>query len=210
MRPARPAPVSPRRFTRELATSDGWKLKADLLLVDEPVGAAVLCHPHPLHGGTREHPLMTASAERLVEVAHDSIRFDFRRDRADVISEVPDLIAASDLIRSTSGVASLTLIGYSFGALVTLAAAPRVAPHKLILVAPPLAAATALPAPAVPTTVIVGRHDQYCNPDELAQTEFGYSSTVVVIEGTDHFLHGHIDQVTSTMLSAVSSLEERS
>ncbi len=196
---------STTRSSVELLTADGVRLTAELSLATPSRGGAVLCHPHPLYGGDRHHPLLVALADRLSTVGWSSLRADFRRDRADVVSEVPDVVAATDRLRSAMQQSSVCLVGYSFGALVALAAEPLLQPERLVLIAPPLAMHTTLTSPRCPTSVVVGRHDQFCNPDQLAATPLGQTSDVVVVEGADHFLHGHIAHVVAAVVAALGA-----
>lgn len=205
MEPASESPLNRRFLTVELVTSDGWKLDADLIVHDVASRALVLCHPHPLFGGDRHHPLMTAVADGASAHGIDSIRFDFRRDRGDVQSEVADLIAAVERLREERQYASLAVVGYSFGAAVALEASTRVQLDQLVLVGPPLSLLTSDLAPTVPTTIILGRHDQYCDLQQLMKTEVAARADTIVIEGADHFLHGHIKQVSDTIIDILDT-----
>lgn len=175
---------------------------ADIELVEGSVGAVALAHPHPLYGGDRHHPLMTRCAHLLAERRVDSVRFDFRREQADITSEISDLEAAMADLRSRSVATCSTVLGYSFGALVALAAAERLGLSHLVLVAPPLTAKQ-FEAPACAVTVVLGRHDQYCDPAALASTPVGRSADVHVVEGADHFLSGSIDAVATIATAAI-------
>ena len=51
--------MEPVTFT----TDDGVRLEGELRLPDGgPRGSAVLCHPHPKHGGSKDHPILWACA----------------------------------------------------------------------------------------------------------------------------------------------------
>lgn len=195
------------RSSVELVTDDGVRLGADLTLVAASRGGAVLCHPHPLYGGDRHHPLMVALADQLAGVGWSSLRADFRRDRADVVSEVPDVVAATARLRSATQQPAVCVVGYSFGALVALAAEPLIQPERLVLIAPPLATHDTLTTANCPTAVVVGRHDQFCNPEQLAATPVGQTSEVVIIDGADHFLHGHIAHVVAAVIAALGATD---
>jgi alpha/beta superfamily hydrolase len=44
-------------------TQDGIRLEGELRMPDAaPVGTAIICHPHPRHGGSKDHPLLWRSA----------------------------------------------------------------------------------------------------------------------------------------------------
>ena len=47
-------------------TDDGVRLEGDLRLPDGPArGSAVICHPHPKHGGSKDHPILWALRNEL-------------------------------------------------------------------------------------------------------------------------------------------------
>ena len=47
-------------------TEDGVRLEGELRLPEgDPRGSAVLCHPHPRHGGRKDHPLLWAIRNEL-------------------------------------------------------------------------------------------------------------------------------------------------
>ena len=52
--------------TVTVTTEDGIRLEGELRLPDDPaVGTAVICHPHPRHGGSKDHPLLWAIRNEL-------------------------------------------------------------------------------------------------------------------------------------------------
>lgn len=196
-----PSPAR-RSITTDLTTDDGRVIGADIELVAEPIGAVALAHPHPLYGGDRHHPLMTRCAQQLAEQGIDSIRFDFRREQADITSEIHDLAAAISALENESAATCSTVLGYSFGAMVALAAAKRLSTAHLVLIAPPLLSAPAA-IPECPVTIVLGRHDQYCDPTGLASTPIGRSAHVHIVEGADHFLSGSIEAVATIATTAI-------
>jgi len=60
--------MEPVRFT----TEDGVSLEGELRVdVPEPVGSAAICHPHPQHGGSKDHPILWAIRNDLaIEAAY--------------------------------------------------------------------------------------------------------------------------------------------
>ena len=189
----------------DLCTLDGVRLAADLTAPTTaagPRGGAVLCHPHPLYGGDRHHPLLVHLAERLTAAGMVTVRFDFRGGgesdgaHAGGVEERLDVVAAIDVVAgATDG--PIWLAGYSFGAAVCLAVAdPRIA--GWVAVAPPLAVLPSAPIAADdhrPVHLVVPRHDQYTPPDAVAPIIAGWTATeLVVVESADHFLAGHLDR----------------
>ena len=92
----------------------------------EGSGAAVICHPHPLFGGTLHNKVVHAAAEALVAAGLPTLRFNFRgvggsggaHDNGR--GEQGDLQAVLDHVEARFPGRPLVLAGYSFGAYVAL------------------------------------------------------------------------------------------
>jgi alpha/beta superfamily hydrolase len=88
--------------------------------------AAVVCHPHPLFGGTMHNKVVHAAAEALVQLGIPVVRFNFRGvgrsgGKHDAgIGERDDLRAVLDHLASLYPEVPLVVVGYSFGAFVGL------------------------------------------------------------------------------------------
>ena len=201
--------MDPVTFT----TEDGVTLQGELRLPERPSrGVAVLCHPHPRHGGSKDHPLLWAirnhlAAERGLAV----LGFNFRgvMDSGGTYGggrdELRDVRAAIGWLRSrvarkgADGTPPTLVVGWSFGASVALGEAlddPRV--DAIALVGIPLRpndlSLPALPDRADlrlfrrPALLVAGEHDDYCPLGELR--EFGASfpyARVEILDGTDHY-----------------------
>lgn len=99
--------------------------------VDAAPSAAVVCHPHPLFGGTMHNKVVHAAAEAIVGAGIPVLRFNFRgvggsggahdggRGEQDDLRTVLDHLA--DLYPGRP----LLLAGYSFGSFVALAVGCR-------------------------------------------------------------------------------------
>jgi uncharacterized protein len=173
-----------------LHTSDGQRLAADLAEPDGDVrGGVVLCHPHPLYGGDRFHPVVDALFRALPAAGFRAVRFDFRSAHDGGVAERLDVVAALDLVAGDEAAPMpLFVAGYSFGAVVALATDDqRIA--GVVAIAPPLT--PEVPVHAGPALVLSARHDQFFPPDRAATVTAGWPDTTLdVIEGTDHFLVG--------------------
>lgn len=189
------------RFT----TADGLSLEGELRDADgSPRGTAVLCHPHPEHGGSKDHPILWAIRNDLA--AHRALTvlaFNFRGvmgsegDHGGGEAELADVAAAVDRVREESE-GPTVLVGWSFGAWVALRHAvtdPRIA--GLALVAVPVGAVSErrplpelgnLEALSAPTLLVAGDGDAICPIDGMRNLA-GWipHAESVVIHGTDHF-----------------------
>jgi alpha/beta superfamily hydrolase len=191
-----------------LEALDGAQVEADLVRVDDARGAVVLAHPHPLFGGDRFNPVIDALFNALVDIGFTTLRFDFRgvnnssgsHDGGD--SERLDIVAAIELLEVIDPDAPIWLVGYSFGAFVSLNVVdPRVA--GWVGVAPPLAA---MNARCVADTdhrsklLLVPEHDQYSTPAATADfTASWVSCTQSTVAMADHFLNGRLDVVVQAV-----------
>lgn len=85
-------------------------------------GAVVVAHPHPLHGGHMDHPVVVAACERAAEAGLCALRFDFRGVRksegstGDFLGHLDDWRAALDQMRPVAGELPLLASGFSYGA----------------------------------------------------------------------------------------------
>jgi alpha/beta superfamily hydrolase len=189
-------------------TDDGARLEGEVRMPDEPArGTAVVCHPHPRHGGSKDHPLLWAIRNELAAARGLAVlSFNFRgvmgsggtygggRD------ELKDAAAAVGEIRASVGDALPTLlVGWSFGASVALREAiddRRVAALALVglplvpgdLALPPLPDATDLRLLRRPALLLAGEHDEYAPADELrAYGDAFPDARTEIVAGTDHY-----------------------
>jgi uncharacterized protein len=189
-------------------TDDGIRLEGEVRMPDaEPRGGAVLCHPHPRHGGSKDHPLLWAMRNELA-AAHDLavLGFNFRGVMGSAGTygggrdEIHDVIAAIGEIRSRVGEALPTiLVGWSFGANVAVRAAideRRVAALALVglpiapndLSLPPLPDATDLRAVRRPVLLLAGEHDPFApGPALEAYARAFPDADLRIVAGTDHY-----------------------
>lgn len=196
-----------------LLTADGVHLDGDLTAPEEPVAAAVVCHPHPLYGGDRHNPVVGAAVHALAERGVAALRFDFRGVGASGgthgkgIDERLDVVAAVDALAEHSPGVPLWLVGYSFGSMVALSVVDdRIA--GWVAIAPPLAAMGGRPAAADdprPKHLLVAGHDQFSPPDATAALTGDWPATATSVLATaDHFLAGHLAEVARLVVAAVT------
>jgi uncharacterized protein len=192
------------RFT----TDDGVRLEGELRLPDGPPGAtAVLCHPHPKHGGSKDHPILWALRNELAGTRGLAVLgFNFRGVMGSSGSygggrdEVRDVRAAIAWVRGQAPDRPTVVCGWSFGASVALREAlddDLVAALALIgmplrpgdLTMPPIPVDGDLRWFRRPVLVLSGEHDVYSPPDDVRAFAGAFpSATVRIVEGTDHYL----------------------
>ena len=181
--------------TFEFASLDGPPLQADLALPDDAFAGAVICHPHPRYGGTRHDPVVTALFRALDAARVAALRFDFRADFSDGVGERLDALAALDELEHAAPDIPLAMIGYSFGAWISMGLSDdRIG--AVVAIAPPLAVMSSVPTPKCPTLVLTPAHDQFSPPEStepiIADWRSRSSAPIdfEMVEMADHFLGG--------------------
>lgn len=174
---------------------------------DAPIGVAVVCHPHPLHGGTMDNKVAQTLARAFVQRGWRSVRFNFRGVGQSAGAwdegrgEVDDALAVIEAHREPG--APLALAGFSFGGYVAASAQARLAddaaPHTLVLVGP---ATRNFPVPAVPahTFVVHGEQDDVVPLAATLDWARPQSLPVVVVPGGGHFFHGQLPLLKDLVL----------
>jgi alpha/beta superfamily hydrolase len=189
-------------------TEDGVRLEGELRMPDEtPRGSAVICHAHPRHGGSKDHPVLWSVRNELAgKRGLATLVFNFRGTMGSGGSfgggrdELQDVRAAVGFVRQRAEGPTL-VFGWSFGASVALREAfedRRVSALALFgiplrpndLQMPPLPDAAELRGLKRPVLFLAGEHDEYCPADELRAYGDGVAD-VVIVEGTDHYLWRH-------------------
>jgi uncharacterized protein len=168
-----------------------------------PLGIAVVCHPHPQHGGTLDNKVVQTLARAFVQLGFRCVRFNFRGVGAsegvwdEGRGEVDDALAVIAAFRGAADVAALPFMlgGFSFGAYVASQAAVRLAddakPQRLVLVGP---STVKQQMPAVPpdTVVIHGEADDVVPLAGTFDWARPQALPVIVFPGTGHFFHGQL------------------
>ncbi len=177
-------------------------------VVAESEGIAILCHPHPLYGGSMHDSVLDAAASALLNKGVSVLRFNFRGvgqsegTHAKGEGEADDLVAVVKWALEFCPSESLILAGYSFGATVAWRAAhtlPNL--ERLILIAPPVGMMPfTAPAPTCPVHVVYGDADEYIDPAALAAW-MGVTRHQVV--GANHFFMGEWQGLTTALDAAL-------
>ena len=165
--------------------------------------AAVVCHPHPMYGGSMFNNVVDAILAAMWQLGYATLRFNFRGVGASEgehdggRGEVDDAGAAMAYLLSQPGVRKngAVMAGYSFGAMVAVSAGYEDADvSRIVAVALPLS----MTEPRVPEgaskplLLVSGDHDSYSPVAGLTalQAKIGKSARLEVIKGADHFFGG--------------------
>lgn len=166
---------------------------------DERPAVAVLCHPHPLHGGSMRNKVVTIMERSLRELGLRTVRFNFRGvgdsegEFDDGDGELEDLMTVVEWVRNTRPDDDIWLGGFSFGAYIVLKAAQDVPVRQLITIAPPVEryGFEELMPPNCPWLVVQGDEDEVVSPEAVTSwaEKLDQDANLVVMEGTGHFFH---------------------
>ena len=184
------------------------RLEAALMLPDEaPIAVAVVCHPHPLHGGTMHSKVVYRAAVGLRSRGVAALRFNFRgvgRSQGvfdNGIGERDDVRAALDEAEGRFPGLPLMLGGFSFGSVAALAVgATQARVAAIFALGFPVAMApeaTALACGGKPRLFVQGERDAFGSGEELQALLEAVPGPhdVVVVEGADHFFEASLDAV---------------
>ncbi|HEX5938484.1 MAG TPA: alpha/beta fold hydrolase [Actinomycetota bacterium] len=191
--------------TVTFTTADDIRLEGELRMPDgSPRGSAVICHAHPRHGGSKDHPILWAIRNELAGKRGLAILgFNFRGTMGSAgehgggHDEIEDVRAAIGKIRERTDGPTF-VIGWSFGASVALREAfddERVDALALVglplrpndLKLPPLPSHDELGRLQRPMLFLTGEHDEYCPAEDLRSYGEGVAQ-VTIVEGVDHYL----------------------
>ncbi|MEK8030735.1 alpha/beta hydrolase [Ideonella sp. DXS29W] len=187
------------------------ELAIDLPAPEVPVrGVAVICHPHPQHGGTMDNKVAQMLARTFIQLGYRAVRFNFRGTGASEGSwdegrgEIDDALAV--IADQRDPALPLALAGFSFGAYVTSQAARRladtgVAAERLVLVGPATRNFEVAPVPA-DTIVVHGEVDDVVPLQATLDWARPQHLPVIVMPGVGHFFHGQLTLLKSIVVRA--------
>lgn len=174
---------------------------------------AVICHPHPLHGGTMTNKVAHMLAKAFVSVGAPAVRFNFRGvggsagEYADGIGETDDAIAVIDWVQAQWPQASVLLGGFSFGGAVAIRAASRRPVAALVTVAPAVDRVDVPTAalPRCPWLVVQGEADEVVPALAVNQWLSALSTMpeLVVLPDVGHYFHGTLNRLKDEVVKWV-------
>lgn len=190
-------------------------------ILKEPAGAvtraAIICHPHPLFGGTMHNKVVFRIARAFADAGFAVLRFNFRgTGRSEGAhdsgrGEQDDLRSAIEFVEHRFPGAEIWLAGFSFGSAVMLRAAAcdeRV--RAIIAVGVPVSRQdfSDIQHCNKPKLLVQGSNDQYGPLDQL---EIFFESLdepkqLKIIDDADHFFEGHLPELAETVTKFIDSV----
>ena len=180
--------------------------------------AAVVCHPHPLYGGSMFNNVVEAILAAMWQAGYATLRFNFRGVGASEgehdggPGEVDDAVAAMAFLLGQPGARKedAVMAGYSFGAMAAVSAGfERAEIARIVAVALPLAMADArIPDGASkPVLLVSGDRDSYSPVAGLQalKSKIGDSARLEIIAGADHFFGGREAELSRVIAAALAS-----
>ena len=204
----------PRRIESHWIAGPAGRLEAILEAAESdgaaPRSLAVVCHPHPLYGGTMHNKVVYRIARALRRAGAAVLRFNFRGvgasegEHAHGTGELEDARAALDWLRGRYPGLPYTLAGFSFGSRIAARLGCQIAAARIIAVGFPTKPDTGehLESCAVPKLFVQSTHDQYGPRAELEElfARVAEPKRLIWIEARDHFFEAGLDELEEAVL----------
>jgi hypothetical protein len=186
-----------------------------------PVEACLVCHPHPLFGGTMHNKVVYRIARALRQAGAVVLRFNFRgvgtsegvHDHGP--GEIEDARAALAVLRERYPDLPYSMAGFSFGSriIMKLGCSLNPAPTRLIAVGFPTSRGRFdyLAHCGIPKYFVHSTIDEHGpKPDlEAAFQWFAEPKQLEFIEAGDHFFAGALDELEEKILQLVKTPNRR-
>jgi alpha/beta superfamily hydrolase len=191
-------------------------------LLDSPPDAdgtrtAVICHPHPLYGGTMTNKVVHMLAKSFNELGAVAVRFNYRGVGASVGTydegngETEDAIAVLDWVSRRWPESRPWLGGFSFGGAVAIRAAARHDVSRLVSVAPAIqrVAVDIAQLPRCPWLLVQGDADELVDAAEVQRwvQTLSVMPQLALLPGVDHFFHGRLNELRAVVLNWMQQVE---
>lgn len=177
-------------------------------------GCAVVCHPHPQHGGTMHNKVAHTLARAFVRSGCEVLRFNFRGTESSEgrydhgVGEVDDALAAIEFMQTRHASYPLWLAGFSFGAAIAVKAAVAAHVDGLVSVAPAISrfAGGLESQPVCPWLIVQGDEDELVDVDETIEWVDGLEPgpELLVLNGAEHFFHGRLVDLRDAVIEFVA------
>lgn len=198
----------PRRIESLFVNGPAGRLEAILEEPEdrEPIEAALVCHPHPQHGGTMHNKVVYRTAKGLRRAGCVVLRFNYRGvnlsqgvyDNGE--GEMEDARAALSFLLSRYPTLPVTIAGFSFGSRITLRLGCQLGyPRRLIAVGFPTIYKdrSYLEGCTIPRYFVQSTNDEFGPLAELKPVVNALPDPkqLITVESTDHYFAGGLPQL---------------
>lgn len=169
---------------------------------EEPRGAVVVCHPHPVHGGTMQNKVAHTLSRAFVACEFSALRFNFRGvgksagDFDNGRGELADVLCVFDFLQARFPALPIWLAGFSFGAAMSVHAAVERDTAGLVSIAPAAFRFENVSSvqPTCPWLLVHGENDELADIDDTIAwvNSMDPGPELRVFPETTHFFHGKL------------------
>ncbi len=202
----------PRRIENLFVNGPTGRLEAILEEPEDrdPIEAALVCHPHPQHGGTMHNKVVYRVARGLRNAGCVVLRFNYRGVNLSEgvydhgSGEVEDARAALSFLLSRYPSLPLTIAGFSFGSRIALKLGCELKyPRRVIAVGFPTVYTdrSYLATCSVPRVFIQSTNDEFGPLTDLEPVIAALPDPrqLITIPSTDHFFAGALPELESVV-----------
>lgn len=179
---------------------------------------AVICHPHPLFGGTMQNKVVTTLARTYAECGAHTVRFNFRGvgqsvgTHDDGGGELDDLLAVVAWARIHYPSKQLWLAGFSFGGWIATKGALRLPAAQLVLIAPMVSRLSEEDVSNLSCRWILvqGERDEVIAPEDV----FAWVNCLkrppelICLPEAGHFFHGQLSVLREMLTAKIQGLSQ--
>lgn len=175
---------------------------------------AIICHPHPLFGGTMHNKVVTTLTRVFRDLGLRSVRFNFRGvGKSEGLhdegrGEVDDLLTLVNWVKEIFPKDPIWLAGFSFGAYVATKGAMKISPEQLVTIAPQVSRFKQddLAEVTCPWILVQGEQDEVVSAEEVfAWIEtLPHKPDVIKMPTAGHFFHGQLMELRRLLETALT------
>ena len=189
-------------------------------LAGQPVNAdddrktiGIICHPHPLFGGTMHNKVTHMIEKAFRELGLHTVRFNFRGvgesegEFDNGIGETDDVLSIYQWLKEILPEHEIWLAGFSFGSYTALRACPEIQPQQFLTIAPPVERYdySDLAIPDCPWLVIQGEDDDVVTPKAV----YDYVNALdprpqLITFKAGHFFHRRLIDLKGAIKNGIS------
>lgn len=204
-----------KQETSQIIPGPAGELELIVAKTDVPERGAfgVVCHPHPLFGGSMHNKVVTTLVKTFLNLGLNTVRFNFRGvgksegqfDNGD--GEVYDLLSVIDWVLHERPDRQIWLAGFSFGAYIAAKAATKIPVAKLVTVAPPVQDLHMenLPPITCPWILVQGEEDDIVPAKEVLDwaAQRDPKPYIICFPEAGHFFHGQLVTLRERLTEAL-------